>query len=602
MSADFGAPVAQDVNVNPLQGIQTLSSLVGIAQQQQQLQTQTAQRQLTQQEQQELQAGGAFISKAMNDPSYQNTDANGNPDGTLNTAKLQRGIGAVAPIFGAKYADQWIDTANAITENRGRILDLSDAQSKILSDGLGAISQYQTNTGKPLTSPVLTNLVSQLRARLGNDPDANALIDHTLGAAPSTGTMPSAQASSTNQAYVLRAKSAVDRVRSGQQPQVGQPGAATPSAGASAPGAAPQGATPSPLDQMRLSAQVGGSTLTAPQYAAYTGKDSQTHYAQVNPNAPGGLRADVGTTLPQGMTPSERYSVQPGPSGQLMLTDRQSGRVFPLSAGAAGASGTSSSGVPAASPSVNRGGAPAAQSFIGRDASGRLLTSESDPNRPGINAPSAAWSAWNQSVQQAQTSVQGAREADAQYGNQIAIAGQVRRLSEQTKTGPGTPEWNRTLGLLTSRFGGSQGVTNVQTLESFLDRQAATMREGMGLPQTNAGEEAARVIGGNVGMQGGALRAKNDYNEALAQGLHDYRTGLDHVEGFTGDASPSAVNRFKAQWAANYDPLAYEYKLAKERGDTAAVATITNRLSPAQARTMLARLRATDRLVQGASP
>lgn len=339
---------------------------------------------------------------------------------------------------------------------------------------------------------------------------------------------------------------------------------------------------------MRLSAQVGGSTLTTPQYASYTGKDSQTHYAQVNPNAPGGIRADMGTTVPQGMTPSERYSVQTGPGDQLVLTDRQSGRVYSMG--------------PAASRGRQQPPGPAARNFIGRDANGRVLTSETDPNRPGINAPGASWDAWKQSVAQAQSSVQGAREADAQYGNNMAIADQVRRLSEATKTGPGTPEWNRTIGLLTSRFGGSQGVTNVQTLESFLDRQAATMREGMGLPQTNAGEEAARVIGGNVGMQGGALRAKNDYNEALAQGLHDYRTGLDHVEGFTGDASPSAVNRFKAQWAANYDPLAYEYKLAKERGDTAAVAAITNRLSPTQARTMLAHLRATDRLVQGAAP
>ena len=120
--------------------------------------------------------------------------------------------------------------------------------------------------------------------------------------------------------------------------------------------------------------------------------------------------------------------------------------------------------------------------------------------------------------------------------------------------------------------------------------------------ETRLGSHGWNGFGGNVGMQGGALRAKNDYNEALAQGLHDYRTGLDHVEGFTGDASPSAVNRFKGQWAANYDPLAYEYKLAKERGDTAAVAAITNRLTPAQARTMLAHLRATDRLVQGAAP
>ena len=37
--ADFGAPVAQNVNVNPQQGIQTLSGILGLKQQQLALQT-----------------------------------------------------------------------------------------------------------------------------------------------------------------------------------------------------------------------------------------------------------------------------------------------------------------------------------------------------------------------------------------------------------------------------------------------------------------------------------------------------------------------------------------------------------------------------------
>lgn len=230
------------------------------------------------------------------------------------------------------------------------------------------------------------------------------------------------------------------------------------------------------------------------------------------------------------------------------------------------------------------------------------LTSDTDPAKPPANAPAATWAAWNQSVQHTQASVESARQSDAQYGNQMAIAEEVRDLSKGANTGPGTPEWTRLIGTLSSRFGGSQGITDVQTLESFLDRQAAGMREAMGLPATNAGAEQAQIIGGNIGMQGGALRAKNDYNEALAQGLHDYRRGLDRVAGFGGNASPTAVNQYRAQWTQYFNPLAYEYKLAKSRGDTEMVKSILSKVTKEQAATMVRDLKATDALSRGQLP
>jgi hypothetical protein len=258
-----------------------------------------------------------------------------------------------------------------------------------------------------------------------------------------------------------------------------------------------------------------------------------------------------------------------------------------------------------ASPPSTGGGAPStgggAPQHLGRSGS-TVLTAANDPNRPKPNDPGAVQDAWNQSVQKAQQDVRSARDTDANYGNSMAVASEIRKLSAETDTGPGSERFKNVVGAITSRFGGSQGVTNTQTLESFLDRQAANFRDGMDLPKTNAGVEQARAIGGNIGMQGGAIQAKNSYNEALAQGLHDYRTGLDHVEQFTGNASPTQVNKFKSAWAQNFDPLAYEWKLSMQRGDRAAANAITSSMSPQDRAALQQRGRNLDLLSQGKMP
>jgi hypothetical protein len=231
-----------------------------------------------------------------------------------------------------------------------------------------------------------------------------------------------------------------------------------------------------------------------------------------------------------------------------------------------------------------------------------VLTSANDPARPRWGAPGDVVDSWNASVKKAQQDVQGARDTDNNYGNSMAVASKIRDLSGQTETGPGSGKLNDVIGAITSRFGGSQGVTNTQTLESFLDRQSATLRDGMDLPKTNAGADQARAIGGNIGMQGGAIQAKNNYNEALAQGLHDYRIGLDQVEGFTGNPSPTSVNKFKSAWSQNFDPLAYEWKLAVQRGDKNTANAITSNMSPDERKTTQQKGRNLDLLSQGKLP
>jgi hypothetical protein len=112
---DFGAPVAQNVNVNPGQGIQTLSGLIGLQQQQQQLQTgqyiqQSAQAHAIQQQQvaKETQAGSSLLSDPVGNGII---DKDGNP-----TANAQTIIQQAMPTTGSQHYEGLVKAAQAKVE------------------------------------------------------------------------------------------------------------------------------------------------------------------------------------------------------------------------------------------------------------------------------------------------------------------------------------------------------------------------------------------------------------------------------------------------------------------------------------------------------
>jgi len=109
-------------------------------------------------------------------------------------------------------------------------------------------------------------------------------------------------------------------------------------------------------------------------------------------------------------------------------------------------------------------------------------------------------------------------------------------------------------------------------------------------------------VGGDLNYQRDAIQAKNDYAEALTELVHRYRSGLDRVEGFSGNASPSAVNQFKAAFTANADPIAQQYELARARGDRQTMAKIANDLTPQQAQAIKVKLRNMAYLEKGQLP
>lgn len=212
---------------------------------------------------------------------------------------------------------------------------------------------------------------------------------------------------------------------------------------------------------------------------------------------------------------------------------------------------------------------------------------------PPRNANKTVQDAYAAATKNANDHVDSVRTADESYGNNKAISNAVRTLSAGAKTGPGTETWNHVMGVL-----GTKGADNYQELGAFLDRQAATVRGQMGLPGTNAGAEDAKMIAGNTNYNAKVIQDKNNYTEAMTDGLHMYRNGLDRVSGFGGQASPTQVAKFKSAWTNAFDPNVLigenAYKRSKADGDA-----FVQTLDPKEAASLKAKRQAMHDLSNG---
>jgi len=118
--ADFGSPVAQNVDVNPQRQIGTLSALMGLRQQQlgiqqqqqqlglgaQRLQVGQSEAQLAQQQMKERLAVQQMMQSGVDDQGNSIRDANGAPS----SAKMLPALGRIAPLTGQDLAQKVIKT------------------------------------------------------------------------------------------------------------------------------------------------------------------------------------------------------------------------------------------------------------------------------------------------------------------------------------------------------------------------------------------------------------------------------------------------------------------------------------------------------------
>jgi hypothetical protein len=172
-----------------------------------------------------------------------------------------------------------------------------------------------------------------------------------------------------------------------------------------------------------------------------------------------------------------------------------------------------------------------------------------------------------------QRDVETTRKADTDYGANRHVNDTILKLSESTSTGPGTSAWHNALGRVTGVAGGNQ-IADYQTISAMLDRQAAMSAKQMGLPDTNAGLQTAAGLSGTTDYAPEALQTKVKLTDALVEGSHQYRQGLDKVVGTGPNQDLTRYNDFRAQWADNFDPNVFRAENAIRRGDKKELAAI----------------------------
>lgn len=228
-----------------------------------------------------------------------------------------------------------------------------------------------------------------------------------------------------------------------------------------------------------------------------------------------------------------------------------------------------------------------------QDANGRtFFVNPQDPRAaklvgggaPSPTSPSAAPSAptFVQPVpgqKDLETHVADVRKADSDYGLNRHVNDELLRLSADVRTGPGTKAWHSAIGKVVGLAGGD-AVADFQKIGAYLDRQSALAAQQMGLPDTNAGLATAANLTGTTEYAPGALQTKVKLTDALVEGAHQYRQGLDKVIGTGANQDLSKLQEYRSQWADNFDPNIFRAQNALRRGDKKELEELKKELGP----------------------
>lgn len=287
---------------------------------------------------------------------------------------------------------------------------------------------------------------------------------------------------------------------------------------------APKGRMGDAIRAIQLQAFSAENQVAAqnPQYASKGGA-----LTNINPNAAGSPE-DIALTLPPG------YQIVTDANGRSFAVNPQTNQVTPVGTG-------------------HGGGGPASPSAA--------------PNTPTFTQPVPQ-------QKELEEHVSTVRKADADYGSNRHVNDEILRLSADTSTGPGSALWHTgALGKITGTFGGNAGA-DYQKIGAYLDRQAAMASTQMGLPETNAGLQTAANLSGTTDYTPEALQTKVKLTDAMVEGAHQYRRGLDKVIGTGPNQDLSKLQSFRGQWADNFDPNVFRAENAMRRGDKKELAQI----------------------------
>jgi hypothetical protein len=163
-----------------------------------------------------------------------------------------------------------------------------------------------------------------------------------------------------------------------------------------------------------------------------------------------------------------------------------------------------------------------------------------------------------------QTIAASARSADQQISSTGSrdINRRILNLAKETTSGPGTEFVHKAMTAFGLPGGGSY-----QELGSFLDRQAASAAEGMGLPATNMGLGAAQNFTGNTQLDNKVIADKTKFVDALQAGTQAFRQGMEKALGSAKNPNYASLQDFRTKWAANFDPEVFVFENAVKSGD-----------------------------------
>lgn len=185
---DFGAPVAQNINADPNQGLTTLSNLMGLQQRQQQIQSGAlgiqrqqaelpgvqAETQAKQQVMQERQRVTTMLQSGVDDQGNSIRKPSGEPD----PAKVIPALGRIAPFTGQDYAQKILKTETDKVGLQSAATTLNANQRQMLQGPLQAIAVDPSDENVKLARTTIAELVQEHPEMVPSAAHVNSLLEH----------------------------------------------------------------------------------------------------------------------------------------------------------------------------------------------------------------------------------------------------------------------------------------------------------------------------------------------------------------------------------------------------------------------------------------
>lgn len=224
---------------------------------------------------------------------------------------------------------------------------------------------------------------------------------------------------------------------------------------------------------------------------------------------------------------------------------------------------------------------PMNQNNVPAGAIGNGGTPEFIPSGPKLGAV--------QNIEDMRQQVSAIRQAGDQVPIQRNTNQQILKLSQDTKTGPGSQYWQKGMAAL-----GLPSGTNYQELGKYLEKNAIQAMQTMGAP-SDARLSAAVAANGSTEFNPGALQAVTKFNDAAVSGLEAYRQGMDKAVG-VDNPNFGAAAKYKADWAKNFDVDVFRVENALRDKDAAELKKIAGDLGPEKMKKLAAKIKNLDAL------